>query len=308
MAEFGLTDKKVTFGESDVKETFGQDDKRDESFLDRAGTALWEGTKAIPAGIHDAARSAIGLVEPAAKYMESKVPLGSLNIDPRSEDFGWSPEYKPWELPTVKPSENAGANLSRGIARFLTGFIPGLKGARNAGIAPAVQKMAPGKTGRVLATAAEAEVAAQIADQTVFGPHEKRLSNLIQEFPQLQNPVTDSESEARFKVALEGLGLGLVMTPFVEALRLAKNAGVKIGSKVVPKGAVKKVVEEAVPKAGRFPSTRTKFDEAVLYQGVRESAGADKRIVSEYWTSDLSTARAFGGREGGGKVRVALKC
>ena len=68
------------------------------------------------------------------------------------------------------------------------------------------------KTGK----AAEIVARGAVAEQLAFSPYEQRLSNLVQQYPSLQNPLTeylqsdpeDTESEARFKMALEGVITG----------------------------------------------------------------------------------------------------
>ena len=69
----------------------------------------------------------------------------------------------------------------------------------------------------------------------VMDPHEERLSDLVQSFPALQNPVSeylqadisDSAAEGRFKNALEGIGMDLALVGFfgasVRALKLFKS-------------------------------------------------------------------------------------
>ncbi|MCL6706690.1 hypothetical protein M8R20_06745 [Pseudomonas sp. R2.Fl] len=104
--------------------------------------------------------------------------------------------------------------LAMGISQFATGLL----GAGKL-MAPvkAVQKLkTAGQAGR---TAYEVGKGAMVG-AVVIDPHEERLSNLIQSFPALQNPVTDylsadpedSAAEGRFKNALEGIGLDLAIT------------------------------------------------------------------------------------------------
>lgn len=113
--------------------------------------------------------------------------------------------------------------LTQGVSQFVTGLI----GASKV-LAPvkAVQRLrAAGKTGR---TAYEIGRGAT-AGAVVIDPHEERLSNLIEEFPALQNPVSDylaadfmdSAAEGRLKNALEGIGLDLAI---VGTLGLALKA------------------------------------------------------------------------------------
>ncbi|MEL6922279.1 MAG: hypothetical protein AAFO77_14925, partial [Pseudomonadota bacterium] len=81
-----------------------------------------------------------------------------------------------------------------------------------------------GQTGTYMAAGA-------IADATVFDPHEQRLANLVQRYPQLRNPVTeflasdpsDTAAEGRLKNALEGLLFGAVLDRFVSGLRVMRS-------------------------------------------------------------------------------------
>jgi DNA uptake protein ComE-like DNA-binding protein len=106
-------------------------------------------------------------------------------------------------IPSTKEAASVTGGLIRGVAQFLTGFLPASKAV---GVAT---KGAPFITSMV---------AGAVADAAVFDPHEDRLSNLIEAQPELQNPVSeflaaqpdDTEAEGRFKNAIEGLGLGVL--------------------------------------------------------------------------------------------------
>ena len=79
-----------------------------------------------------------------------------------------------------------------------------------------------------LGKATEVVARGAAAEQLAFSPYEKRLTNLIQQYPSLQNPVTeylqadpnDTESEARFKMAIEGTITGSILE---SAFVLAKS-------------------------------------------------------------------------------------
>lgn len=111
--------------------------------------------------------------------------------------------------------ESVTGDLVEGVAQFVTGFVPANRGAQAIGIAKNIRPY----------------VAGAAADATVFNPYEDNLANLIQEFPKLQNPVTeylaadpeDSEAEARFKKALEGLFLGGLVDGFIKGVRVVKG-------------------------------------------------------------------------------------
>ena len=106
-------------------------------------------------------------------------------------------------------TETMTGDLTSGASQFFTGLLM----TRGAGFA--------GNTTAALAGQAI------VAENLAFNPHEDRLSNLVEEFPSLQNPVTeylsadpeDSEAEARLKMSIEALGF--------EAAGLAIYSGVK---------------------------------------------------------------------------------
>jgi hypothetical protein len=104
-------------------------------------------------------------------------------------------------------SSSVTGGIIQGIAQFVTGYAAGGKALQSAGLLGRV-----GKTGDVLLKSA-------FADAFAFDPAQQRLSNLIQENPALENPVTeflaskpgDSEAVGRFKNAIEGLGIGVAL-------------------------------------------------------------------------------------------------
>lgn len=101
--------------------------------------------------------------------------------------------------------------LGEGVTQFLTGFIPV---AGVAGRIGALTKV--GKAGKKALNLKGYAAAGAVADFSVFQAQEQRLSNLIQAFPSLANPVneylaaddSDGELEGRFKNTIEGLGIG----------------------------------------------------------------------------------------------------
>lgn len=131
------------------------------------------------------------------------------------ETYG-RPEFM--DLGLDRPGGTAG-QITEGVTQFLVGFIPAVRAVRLVGAARVV-----GSTRTYMAAGA-------IADATVFDPHEQRLANLVQQYPQLQNPVAeylasdpnDSAAEGRLKSALEGLLFGLVLERFVRALRVMRS-------------------------------------------------------------------------------------
>jgi soluble cytochrome b562 len=129
--------------------------------------------------------------------------------------FDILPDYDTRFLGT---SKTMAGGAVEGITQFATGFVP-LFGL--AGRAGALAK-APITRGIVAGAA---------TDFTFFNGQEARLSNLIQQVPELQNPVTEflaydedeGELEGRMKNVLEGLGLEAVAGVFIKSLKAIKN-------------------------------------------------------------------------------------
>lgn len=104
-------------------------------------------------------------------------------------------------------------DITEGISQFATGLLM----TRGAGFA-----------GNSTASLVGQGV---VAENLAFSPWENRLSNLVQEFPSLENPVTDylsadpedSEVEARFKMSLEALGVEAVAGTLFAGVRAYRN-------------------------------------------------------------------------------------
>ena len=130
--------------------------------------------------------------------------------------FDVLPDYDTRFLGT---SKTMAGGAVEGIAQFATGFIPLFGAAGRVG--------ALAKAG----TAAKAVSAGAVTDFTFFNGQEARLSNLIQQVPELQNPVTEflaydedeGELEGRMKNVLEGLGLEAVAGVFIKSLKSIKK-------------------------------------------------------------------------------------
>jgi len=188
------------------------------AFRDIFGGAI-EAPRQAVAGFLDATAE-------AARMMESIIPLGTIS--------GAEPEYIEIE---ADPRTVTGAGV-RAISQFLTGFVPALRGVKALGV-----------TGVAAPAAAGA-----IADATVFDPQEDRLSNLIQEVPELQNPVTeylaaspeDTDAEGRFKNAIEGLALGGVADGLVQGVRLVKSRRALVEAAEAEGKPVEQMIDEAM--------------------------------------------------------------
>lgn len=184
--------------------------------------------------------------------------------------------------------------MSTGISQFATGL---LGAGKLMGPIKAIQKLrGAGTTGRA---AYEVGLGAT-AGAVVIDPHEERLSNLIEDFPALQNPVTDylaadpsdSAAEGRFKNALEGIGLDLaiigVLGSAVRGYRFMRNGEPDKAAKELAKlETAPEVAIEArtTPPAPAESTTQARGPEAALESPRGEEARAafeERAAVLEY--------------------------
>ena len=135
-------------------------------------------------------------------------------------------------VPEWLETHTTAGKLVSGVAQFLTGFVGAGKILKATKLAGGIAKLGRG------AKYIEPLVKGAIVDGVMFDPHEERLSNLLVQFPILENPVTeflaadpkDSDAEGRFKNALEGLALGGLTDGLISVVKhfrgsaVAKNA------------------------------------------------------------------------------------
>lgn len=117
-------------------------------------------------------------------------------------------------LPKVPEPETFGLPFVRDITQFAVPF------SKAKYFTPAT---IPGKV-------LEATTRGAVIEQAAFSPYEQRISNLVQSYPSLQNPVTeylqadpsDTEATARFKMALEGAAISLPLDTVIENVAKAR--------------------------------------------------------------------------------------
>ena len=141
-------------------------------------------------------------------------------------DFATGDRLPDYDNRFLGRSKTFGGTMSEGITQFLTGFIP------IAGQVSKVGKLSKiGKAGKKVLNVKGAMVAGAAADFTMFQAQEERLSNLLETFPALSNPVSeflaadddDGEIEGRLKNTLEGLAIGGVVDGLVGGLKAMKR-------------------------------------------------------------------------------------
>lgn len=139
------------------------------------------------------------------------------------------------QLPT--PDKPAVDTTTGALIEGITQFAIGFKGVDKLGKAAGLEKAAAAgaeavaKKGKAALEAGKNIVKGAGADLLAFNEHEKRLSNVIQEVPQLQNPVTeylqaqsdDTFAEGKLKQAIEGLGVGAAGEALFGGIRLLKK-------------------------------------------------------------------------------------
>lgn len=164
-------------------------------------------------------------------------------------------------------STTVAGSAVEGISQFMTGFIPIFGWAGRAGTLAKAGSL----TQKALSgTVSRGAIAGAVTDFTMFNGQEARLSNFIQQYPELQNPVTEylahdedeGEIEGRIKNVLEGLGLEFAALGFIKGLKSMKR-GKKIRTEggspeEVAKGMQEPFGEEGVkllPDFGRSVET-----------------------------------------------------
>ena len=190
--------------------------------------------------------------------------------------------------------------LGQGITQFMVGFVPGLGAAswvgRATGVAAKVGKYSraasiagKAKTSKAIKFAGnftKSTAAGAVADFAVFDAQEQRLSNLLQQFPALQNPVTeflaadenDTEIEGRLKNLMEGGILGGMMEPFVMGLRSLRKARKAKASGGDPDEALRKSWEA---EQARKPDADEIVEEPIVREGDEAPIREKEEIVEE---------------------------
>lgn len=217
---------------------FDETVEKDPSFLSRVasdiGTGLTEAPGQIVRGAQEGVNAALKGTDAMARWLnENVIDLGQIKFGSEASNgvIGWAPGM-PEQAPGFKDSqmpakaESVTGGFVNDVSQFLVGLGVAGKALKAVGVSSAVT--APGVIAQGMAKGA-------IADAGFFDAHEERLSNLIEQYPRLSNPVTDylaadptdSEAEGRFKNAVEGLFIGGVVDSLLHGIRAirANRAG-----------------------------------------------------------------------------------
>lgn len=192
-------------------------------------------------------------------------------------------------IPEVDEAETVTGGIIRGTAQFVPEFLGVGKFMKAAGFAH--------RGGRMIAAGA-------VTDAAAFDPNEERLSNLVQEFPELQNPVTeflaakDSDSEAvgRLKNSLEGAGLGFAVEGILRSVKYSTKAS---GLPDAVKGKVQQLADQKLLKE-TLKTARSKalnlidIDDSVVTKNLEiltDNKGAIGKDLDKV-TKEISTTEA----------------
>ncbi len=216
------------------------------------------------------------------------------------------------DLSSRPGAEGVANSLTSGVSQFLTGMVGVGKVLRPVQM---VQRLRQGGlAGRVGYEVGVGTVAGAL----VFDPWEERLSDLVENYPSLSNPVTrylaadpnDSAAEGRFKNALEGIGMDLALvgafTAAARAIRMVRNGDAEGALReldgAVPEEAQMRVMEDEIAQAAEPLVPRAV--EPGIEQDIGQALEADARgTPSERSSGGLPTPegyreRAFGGADG----------
>lgn len=190
-------------------------------------TAWNEGPKQVAGGVRDAAAAALEGVAAFDQWAGSKLGLpklqllddaGNLDLKILSADEAGRAKVI---LPEVGEPETVAGGLVRGVSQFLTGFVAG---SRVLGVG--------GKAVTTGGKVAQSSGAAAISDFAAFDAHEARLSDLVESYPDLANPITeylasdmeDGELEGRLKNVSEGVLSDVALAGLVAGVRGIRQA------------------------------------------------------------------------------------
>lgn len=273
------------------------------------GMGLTELPQAVARGGSDAISQMGSALNSAANWLNEKVPLNMPVPQTRFETvnkFIENPlkaisDAAGFVKDNIAPTTTVTGNIAEDISQFVAGFagvgrlIKGgawaatRLGASTSAIAPVV---APATTGGRIGLEVAKEA---LTGATAFDPHEERLSNLIESYPSIANPVTaflaadqnDGEAYARLKSALENGGLAFAAERVAVAIRGLKKA--RAGDLDGAAADAKKV--EDLDKIGIEDAPGT--DNKVRITVERENAEDINKTTttSKDWTTETTTTR-----------------
>jgi hypothetical protein len=166
-------------------------------------------------------------------------------------------------IPKVEEPDYFGGSLARDVLGFSIPAAPISKLAAPLQAATLGQKLFKGAA------------VGSAAEQFAFSPYEERISNVIQAYPSLQNPITeflqadpnDNEAQARLKMAVEGSAIGI---PFDALLRAIGKGYSKIKTNQVTED-----VDTFVGPKDTFVGPKNTFGDTPVAQSKAETVAPE---------------------------------
>jgi len=235
----------------------------------RVAADVWGGIQEAPAQL---ARGVTAAVDSAASGLRSLVGAAGLV----SQEFMDRNPADPVADSVSPEATTVTGGLVKGVSQFVAGLIPAGRVLKMAGSAVNLGRAAVGMEAATMGRVAGAAAQGAIADFVAFDPHEERLSNLVEEYPALSNPVTqylaadpnDSEAEGRFKNAVEGLGIGAAMDGLLHGLKLLRGAR---------RGDTEAITQAAADLEGKAPAPEDPV-ESLARDNARPAAEGEPKV------------------------------
>ena len=192
-------------------------------------------------------------------------------------------EQKEW-LPEIPEPQYFGGSVVRDITGFVIPYAGLSKVLSATKILPKAKTFTGGAT--------RATVVGAAAEQAAFSPEEQRLSNLVQSYPEIANPVTeylqadpdDTTAQSRMKMALEGAALGTALDVVVAGARAFRSKKPELERETVGDIIDKKTPEDVVvttrtpdievnkPVDGVVKKVKVRFGETVDATAAKDKA------------------------------------
>src|SRR3990167_4260698 len=184
------------------------------------GLGIVEAPVQAVGGVIDMENSALQL----ARDLSDGLPNPGLILDAEGVRFGGTEDVRaaePLQLPTTPGAATATGAAIRSAAQFLSGFAGAGK------LKPIQMLVARGTRGSAYAAQA---LKGAVADFAAFDASEQGLSNLIQQVPELANPITeflaveedDPALVSRLKRTLDGAGVGVLTDSVLLGLKTVR--------------------------------------------------------------------------------------
>ena len=138
------------------------------------------------------------------------------------------------KFPKIAEPTYFGGQFSRDLTGFAMPFLGFTKAAQGLNLITKIPK-ATTKLGAATQFITKNTIVGGLAEQFSFSPYESRLSNLVESFPTLANPITeylqatdqDSEDKARSKMFFEGALIGIPLDMLLSFVGRGKKYNIK---------------------------------------------------------------------------------